>query len=152
MDAQHGRARPALPNLLADLLDVMRVIRGALAASHERSERFTKRRIDTALGAFAADLRWFCSMFWRPLLTVRKGTASDSWSGILAALLITIASKLKLSPRGPVIFTKKRNGTDGRTFRLYKVPLGACSCRKRRGVVKQVARGDSGYYTSGGIS
>jgi hypothetical protein len=28
MDAQHGRAGPALPNLLADLLDVMRVIGG----------------------------------------------------------------------------------------------------------------------------
>ncbi|WP_168787590.1 sugar transferase [Paraburkholderia aromaticivorans] len=152
MDVQHGRTRPALPNLLADLLDVMRVIRGALAASHERSESFTQRRIDTALGAFAAVLRWFCSTFSRPLLTVRKGNASDSRSDIPAALLITIASKLKLSPRGPMLFTQKRNGTDGRTFRLYKGPLDACSCRKKWGVVKQVTLGDPGYYTSGCIS
>jgi Undecaprenyl-phosphate glucose phosphotransferase len=38
----------------------------------------------------------------------------------LAPLLVAIAIAVKLSSRGPVFFTQKRKGADGRIFRIYK--------------------------------
>ncbi|MFM0737919.1 undecaprenyl-phosphate glucose phosphotransferase [Paraburkholderia xenovorans] len=59
----------------------------------------------------------------------------------LAPLLIAIAIAVKLSSRGPVFFTQKRKGADGRIFRIYKFR----SMRPHAveaGVVKQATRDD----------
>ncbi|AXE95229.1 undecaprenyl-phosphate glucose phosphotransferase [Paraburkholderia terricola] len=59
----------------------------------------------------------------------------------LAPLFIAIAIAVKLSSRGPVFFTQKRKGADGRIFKIYKFR----SMRPHAvemGVVKQATRGD----------
>ncbi|WP_186310636.1 undecaprenyl-phosphate glucose phosphotransferase [Paraburkholderia sp. BCC1886] len=59
----------------------------------------------------------------------------------LAPVFIGIAIAVKLSSRGPVFFTQKRKGADGRIFRIYKFR----SMRPHaveRGVIRQATRGD----------
>lgn len=54
---------------------------------------------------------------------------------------VAIAVAVKLSSRGPVFFTQKRKGADGRIFKIYKFR----SMRPHdveTGVVKQATRGD----------
>jgi exopolysaccharide biosynthesis polyprenyl glycosylphosphotransferase len=38
----------------------------------------------------------------------------------LAPLMLVIAAAVKLSSRGPVLFTQRRKGADGRVFRIFK--------------------------------
>jgi Undecaprenyl-phosphate glucose phosphotransferase len=59
----------------------------------------------------------------------------------LAPLLIAIATAVKLSSRGPVFFTQKRKGADGRIFRIYKF-RSMRSHAVESGVVKQATKGD----------
>ncbi|WP_116123902.1 undecaprenyl-phosphate glucose phosphotransferase [Paraburkholderia sp. BL6669N2] len=59
----------------------------------------------------------------------------------LAPLLIVIATAVKLSSRGPVFFTQKRKGADGRIFRIYKF-RSMRSHAVESGVVKQATKGD----------
>src|SRR5438094_161670 len=40
---------------------------------------------------------------------------------LTAPLLLLIAALVKLTSRGPVIYTQERVGRDGRVYRLYKV-------------------------------
>lgn len=59
----------------------------------------------------------------------------------LAPLLVAIAIAIKFSSRGPVFFTQKRKGADGRIFKIYKFR----SMRPHAvetGVLKQATRGD----------
>ncbi len=44
----------------------------------------------------------------------------------LAPLFVVIAIAVKLSLRGPMFFTKKRKGADGRIFRIYSFDARAC--------------------------
>lgn len=59
----------------------------------------------------------------------------------ISPLLIAIAIAIKLSSRGPVLFTQKRKGLDGRVFTIYKFrtmrPHG-----QTHGVVQQATRND----------
>ncbi|RDK02774.1 undecaprenyl-phosphate glucose phosphotransferase [Paraburkholderia lacunae] len=59
----------------------------------------------------------------------------------LAPLLMAIAIAVKLSSRGPVFFTQKRKGADGRIFRIYKFRSMRAHAVEA-GVVKQATRGD----------
>ena len=59
----------------------------------------------------------------------------------LAPVMVTIAVAVKATSEGPVLFTQRRKGADGRVFRIYKFR----SMRKhaaRTGVVRQATRGD----------
>jgi Undecaprenyl-phosphate glucose phosphotransferase len=69
---------------------------------------------------------------------------------VLAPVLISISIAIKLSSRGPVFFTQKRKGADGRIFRIYKFR----SMRPHAveaGVVKQATRGDARVTRIGAI-
>lgn len=59
----------------------------------------------------------------------------------LAPLLITIAAAVKLSSRGPVFFTQKRKGADGRIFRIYKFRSMRAHAVES-GVIRQATKGD----------
>lgn len=59
----------------------------------------------------------------------------------LAPVMLSIAVAVKATSRGPVLFTQRRKGADGRVFRIYKFR----SMRQhaaRPGVVRQATRGD----------
>ena len=59
----------------------------------------------------------------------------------LAPLMLSIAVAVKATSKGPVLFTQRRKGADGRVFRIYKFR----SMREhaaRPGVVRQATRGD----------
>jgi Undecaprenyl-phosphate glucose phosphotransferase len=59
----------------------------------------------------------------------------------LAPLLVTIAIAVKLSSRGPVFFTQKRKGADGRIFNIYKFRSMRAHAVEA-GVVKQATKDD----------
>ncbi|WP_206995789.1 undecaprenyl-phosphate glucose phosphotransferase [Trinickia mobilis] len=61
---------------------------------------------------------------------------------MLTPLLIAIAIAVKLTSRGPVFFTQKRKGADGRVFKIYKFRTMRLHAEEK-GVVKQATRNDS---------
>lgn len=60
----------------------------------------------------------------------------------LSPLLIAIAAAVKLSSPGPVLFTQKRQGADGRVFRIYKFRTMRVHAEVA-GTVTQATRNDS---------
>ncbi|MGH8778197.1 undecaprenyl-phosphate glucose phosphotransferase [Paraburkholderia sp.] len=60
----------------------------------------------------------------------------------LAPLLVAIAVAIKLTSRGPVLFTQQRKGADGRVFRIYKFRTMRPHDEKP-GVITQATRNDS---------
>ena len=61
---------------------------------------------------------------------------------LLTPLLIAIALAVKCSSRGPVFFTQKRKGADGRVFKIYKFRTMRLHSEEK-GVVKQATRNDA---------
>jgi Undecaprenyl-phosphate glucose phosphotransferase len=59
----------------------------------------------------------------------------------LSPLLAAIAAAVKLSSKGPVLFTQRRKGADGRVFRIYKFRSMRVHV-ETPGVVQQATRGD----------
>jgi Undecaprenyl-phosphate glucose phosphotransferase len=60
----------------------------------------------------------------------------------LTPLLVVISIAVKLSSRGPVLFTQKRKGADGRVFKIYKFRTMRIH-KETPGVVKQATRNDA---------
>jgi Undecaprenyl-phosphate glucose phosphotransferase len=60
----------------------------------------------------------------------------------LAPLFLVIAIAVKLSSRGPVFFTQRRKGADGRVFKIYKFRSMRLHA-ETQGVVSQAKRHDS---------
>jgi Undecaprenyl-phosphate glucose phosphotransferase len=60
----------------------------------------------------------------------------------LAPLLVAIAVAIKLSSRGPVLFTQKRKGADGRAFTIYKFRSMRLHTEKP-GALRQATRHDA---------
>ncbi|SAK70677.1 sugar transferase [Caballeronia hypogeia] len=59
----------------------------------------------------------------------------------VAPLLIGIALAIKLTSRGPVLFTQRRKGADGRVFTIYKFRSMRLHT-EQAGVLQQATRGD----------
>jgi Undecaprenyl-phosphate glucose phosphotransferase len=59
----------------------------------------------------------------------------------LVPLLVVIAVAVKLSSQGPVLFTQRRKGVDGKVFRIYKFRTMRVQV-EQAGVVRQAARKD----------
>jgi Undecaprenyl-phosphate glucose phosphotransferase len=59
----------------------------------------------------------------------------------LMPLLVVISIAVKLSSRGPILFTQKRKGADGRVFKIYKFRTMFVH-KETSGVVKQATRND----------
>lgn len=60
----------------------------------------------------------------------------------LAPLMLLIAIAVKTTSKGPVLFTQRRKGADGRVFRIYKFRSMRAHAQQP-GVVRQATRGDS---------
>ncbi|ASL46031.1 UDP-glucose:undecaprenyl-phosphate glucose-1-phosphate transferase [Burkholderia sp. AD24] len=60
----------------------------------------------------------------------------------LAPLMLSIAIAVKTTSKGPVLFTQRRKGADGRVFRIYKFRSMRTHVQQP-GVVRQATRGDS---------
>jgi Undecaprenyl-phosphate glucose phosphotransferase len=59
----------------------------------------------------------------------------------LVPLLVVIAMAVKLSSEGPVLFTQRRKGVDGKVFRIFKFRTMRVQV-EQAGVVRQAARND----------
>lgn len=59
----------------------------------------------------------------------------------LAPVMLSIAAAVKLSSRGPVLFTQRRKGADGRVFRIYKFRTMRVHA-PNPGVIRQATRDD----------
>ena len=59
----------------------------------------------------------------------------------LSPVMLTVAALVKLSSRGPVLFTQPRLGVDGKVFRVYK--FRTMTVHQEHGVVTQATRGDA---------
>ncbi|RDJ99499.1 undecaprenyl-phosphate glucose phosphotransferase [Paraburkholderia lacunae] len=59
----------------------------------------------------------------------------------LSPVMLAIAAAIKLSSKGPVLFTQRRKGADGRVFRIYKFRSMRVHA-ERDGVVHQATRND----------
>jgi Undecaprenyl-phosphate glucose phosphotransferase len=59
----------------------------------------------------------------------------------LAPLMLAIAAAVKLSSRGPVVFTQYRKGADGHVFRIFKFRSMTAHARSE-GVLQQATRDD----------
>jgi Undecaprenyl-phosphate glucose phosphotransferase len=66
----------------------------------------------------------------------------------LAPILLAIAIAVKLSSRGPVLFTQKRKGADGRVFTIYKFRSMRLHT-EAKGTVRQATRKDPRVTTVG---
>jgi len=59
----------------------------------------------------------------------------------LSPVMLAIAAAIKLSSKGPVLFTQRRKGADGRVFRIYKFRSMRVHA-ERDGLVRQATRND----------
>ncbi|MFG0230806.1 undecaprenyl-phosphate glucose phosphotransferase [Achromobacter sp. 413638] len=59
----------------------------------------------------------------------------------LSPVMLTVAALVKLSSRGPVLFTQPRLGVDGKVFRVYK--FRTMTVHQEHGVVTQATRCDA---------
>ncbi len=59
----------------------------------------------------------------------------------LAPVMLSIAVAVKATSKGPVLFTQRRKGADGRVFRIYKF-RSMCAHVQQPGVILQATRGD----------
>jgi len=69
---------------------------------------------------------------------------------VLSPLMLAIAFAVKCSSRGPVFFTQKRKGADGRIFRIYKFRSMRVHTEES-GVVRQATKRDSRITRVGAI-
>ncbi len=59
----------------------------------------------------------------------------------LAPVMLSIAVAVKATSKGPVLFTQRRKGADGRVFRIYKF-RSMRAHKQLPGVIRQATRGD----------
>jgi Undecaprenyl-phosphate glucose phosphotransferase len=59
----------------------------------------------------------------------------------LSPVMVSIALAVKMTSKGPVLFTQRRKGVDGRVFRIYKF-RSMRAHKELPGVVRQATRGD----------
>lgn len=59
----------------------------------------------------------------------------------LSPVMLSIAAAVKVSSKGPALFTQRRKGADGRVFRIYKFRSMRLHV-EQSGVVRQATRGD----------
>ncbi|ANB76797.1 undecaprenyl-phosphate glucose phosphotransferase [Paraburkholderia phytofirmans] len=59
----------------------------------------------------------------------------------LAPVMLSIAVAVKVTSKGPVLFTQQRKGADGRVFRIYKF-RSMRAHKQQPGVLRQATRGD----------
>ncbi|MGA7811930.1 undecaprenyl-phosphate glucose phosphotransferase [Caballeronia sp.] len=80
-----------------------------------------------------------------PLALARKDIFDRAFATValvaLAPLLLVIALAIKLSSRGPVLFTQQRKGADGQVFRILKF-RSMTMHTQHAGVVQQATRND----------
>ncbi|MFY1984254.1 undecaprenyl-phosphate glucose phosphotransferase [Achromobacter xylosoxidans] len=67
----------------------------------------------------------------------------------LSPLMLTIACLVKLTSRGPVLFTQPRLGVDGKVFHVYK--FRTMTVHQEQGVVTQATRDDARVTRIGGF-
>lgn len=67
----------------------------------------------------------------------------------LSPLMLTIACLVKLTSRGPVLFTQPRLGVDGKVFHVYK--FRTMTVHQEKGVVTQATRDDARVTRIGGF-
>lgn len=67
----------------------------------------------------------------------------------LSPLMLTIACLVKLTSRGPVLFTQPRLGVDGKVFHVYK--FRTMTVHQEHGVVTQATRDDARITRIGGF-
>ncbi|CUI50764.1 undecaprenyl-phosphate glucose phosphotransferase [Achromobacter xylosoxidans] len=67
----------------------------------------------------------------------------------LSPLMLTIACLVKLTSRGPVLFTQPRLGVDGKVFHVYK--FRTMTVHQEHGVVTQATRDDARVTRIGGF-
>lgn len=81
-----------------------------------------------------------------PYALVQKAIFDRLFAGAalltLSPVMLAIAVAVKLTSKGPVLFTQRRKGADGRVFRIYKF-RSMRAHTERPGVVRQATRGDS---------
>jgi Undecaprenyl-phosphate glucose phosphotransferase len=80
-----------------------------------------------------------------PLALARKDLFDRAFAALallaLAPLMLVIAAAVKLSSRGPVLFTQLRKGADGQVFRIFKFRSMTVHAPEL-GVLKQATRND----------
>jgi putative colanic acid biosynthesis UDP-glucose lipid carrier transferase len=107
------------------------------------SVRLLGHRVDEFLGVPAIELNSL------PAAGIR-GLAKEIFDRVFAAfvlaglspLLLTIALLIKLTSRGPVLFTQARLGVDGKVFQVYKFRSMTVH-KEQHGVVTQATRNDA---------
>ncbi|MDD7980427.1 sugar transferase, partial [Achromobacter ruhlandii] len=67
----------------------------------------------------------------------------------LSPLMLTVACLVKLTSRGPVLFTQPRLGVDGKVFHVYK--FRTMTVHQEHGVVTQATRNDARVTRIGGF-
>ena len=65
---------------------------------------------------------------------------------LLLPFLLIIAAAIKLSSRGPVLFTQERSGLNGRRFRVYKFRTMFADAEARREQVKDLNESDGPVF------
>ncbi len=80
-----------------------------------------------------------------PLALAKKDIFDRAFAALallaLAPLMLVIALAVKLSSRGPVLFTQLRKGADGHVFRIFKF-RSMTAHASETGVLKQATRND----------
>jgi putative colanic acid biosynthesis UDP-glucose lipid carrier transferase len=105
------------------------------------SVRLLGHRVDEFLGVPAIELNSL------PAAGIR-GVAKEVFDRVfaffvligLSPLLLAIALAIKLTSRGPVLFTQARLGVDGKVFQVYK--FRSMTVHQEHGTVTQATRGD----------
>ncbi|CAM3517980.1 undecaprenyl-phosphate glucose phosphotransferase [Bordetella sputigena] len=106
------------------------------------SVRLLGHRVDEFLGVPAIELNSL------PAAGIR-GMAKEVFDRVfaffvllgLSPVLLSIALLIKLTSRGPVLFTQKRLGVDGRVFQVYK--FRSMTVHQEHGTVTQATRNDA---------
>jgi putative colanic acid biosynthesis UDP-glucose lipid carrier transferase len=106
------------------------------------SVRLLGHRVDDFLGVPAIELNSL------PAAGIR-GYAKEVFDRVFAAgvllglspVLLSIASLIKLTSRGPVLFTQSRLGVDGKVFQVYK--FRSMTVHQEHGTVTQATRNDA---------
>lgn len=89
-----------------------------------------------------------------PYALMQKAAFDRLFAGVvllgLLPVMLSIAAAVKLSSKGPVLFTQRRKGADGRVFRIYKFRSMRLHA-EQSGTVRQATRGDPRVTRVGGF-